>query len=329
MKTLILTEKDVKKLLTMEEVIGAVELAFAEKSLKRVQLPYKQYVFYEKYNGDLRTMQTYIEGLDISTVKVVSVHPENRVKHNLPTVMATLIVIDPRNGAPVAIMGGTWITDIGTGAAGGVAAKHLARKTPKTVGLIGAGAQARTQLVAILSVYGKLAEVRVWSRTKEAFINEMRQACAGKVDRIFAVEEAEDATKGADILITTTSSTVPLVMDDWISPGMHLNCMGADAPGRQELDPAILKRAKIVVDDKEQASSSGEINVPLSQGKLKPKDIWGELGEIVTGVKQGRMGDDEITVFASTGLAIQDAVTANIAYKKAMAHRIGQVIEIL
>jgi len=332
MKTLILTEKDVKKLLTMEEVIEAVELAFAEKSLKRVQLPYKQYVFYEKYNGDLRTMQTYIEGLDISTVKVVSVHPENRVKHNLPTVMATLIVIDPRNGAPIAIMGGTWITDIGTGAAGGVAAKHLARKTPKTVGLIGAGAQARTQLVAILSVYGKLAEVRVWSRTKEtreAFINEMRQACAGKVDRIFAVEEAEDAAKGADILITTTSSTVPLVMDDWISPGMHLNCMGADAPGRQELDPAILKRAKIVVDDKEQASSSGEINVPLSQGKLKPKDIWSELGEIAAGVKKGRTTNDEITVFVSTGIAIQDAVTANIAYRKAMANRIGQTIEIV
>src|SRR3972149_1200239 len=332
MKTLILTEKDVKKLLTMEEVIGAVELAFAEKSLKRTQLPYKQYVFYEKYNGDLRTMQTYLEGLDISTVKVVSVHPENRVKHSLPTVMATLIVVDPRNGAPVAIMGGTWITDIGTGAAGGVAAKHLARKTPKAVGLIGAGAQARTQLVAILSVYGKLAEVRVWSRTnetKEAFIHEMKQACAGKVDQIIAVEEVEDATKGADILITTTSSTVPLVMNDWISPGMHLNCMGADAPGRQELDPAILKRAKIVVDDKEQASSSGEINVPMSQGKLKPKDIWSELGEIVAGGKKGRTSNDEITVFVSTGIAIQDAVTANIAYRKAMANRIGQIIEIV
>jgi len=105
--------------------------------------------------------------------------------------------------------------------------------------------------------------------------------------------------------------------------------MGADAPGRQELDPAILKRAKIVVDDKEQASSSGEINVPMSQGKLKPKDIWSELGEIVAGVKKGRTSNDEITVFVSTGLAIQDAVTANIAYRKAIANRIGQIIEIV
>lgn len=141
--------------------------------------------------------------------------------------------------------------------------------------------------------------------------------------------QAENAARGADILITTTSSRAPLVMDDWISPGMHINCIGADAPGRQELDPALLKRAKIVVDDLEQASHSGEINVPLSQGILKTKDIWSEIGEIVAGLKQGRTGNDEITVFVSTGLAIQDAVTANIAYRKAMANRIGQVIEIL
>jgi len=332
MKTLILTEKDVKQLLSIEEVTEAVELAFAEKGLKRVQTPAKPYVFYEKYNGDLRAMQSYLEGLDISAVKVVSVYPENRVKHHLPTVMATLTVVDPRNGAPIAIMGGTWITDMGTGAAGGVAAKHLARKTPKVVGLIGAGAQARTQLLAILSLYGKLDEVRVWSRTKETretFIKEMKPSCADKVAQMVAVEQAENSVRGADILITTTSSTAPLVIDDWISPGMHINCIGADAPGRQEIDPAILKRAKIVVDDLEQASKSGEINVPLSQGKLKPEDIWGELGEIVAGMKQGRTGDEEITVFVSTGLAIQDAVTANIAYKKAMAHRMGQIVEII
>jgi len=332
MKTLVLSEKDVKKLLTIEEVMEAVELAFSEKALARVQLPFKPYVFYRKYNGDLRAMQSYLEELDISAVKVVSMHPENRAKHNLPTVMATLIVVDPKNGAPIAIMGATWITDIGTGAAGGVAVKYLARKTPKTLGLIGAGAQARTQLLTMLSLYGKLGEVRVWSRTKEtreAFIEEMKPACRGKVERMVAVEEAEIAVRGADILITTTSSRAPLIIDDWISPGTHINCMGADAPGRQELDPAILKRAKIVVDDKEQAFYTGEINVPMSQGKLKPKDVWGELGEIVAGVKQGRTSDNEVTIFVSTGLAIQDAVTANIAYKKAMVNRIGQIIEIV
>jgi len=332
MKTLILGEADVKRLLSMEEVMEAVELAFAEKGLNQVQTPPKPYIFYKKYNGDLRAMQSYLEGLDISAVKVVSVHTDNRTKHHLPTVMATIIMIDPRNGAPIAIIGGTWVSDIATGAAGGVAAKHLARKQPSIVGLIGAGAQAKTQLLALLTLYGKLAEVRVWSRTKETrdtFIKEMKPICADNVSQMVAVDHAENATRGTDVLITTTSSTAPLVMNDWTSPGVHINCIGADAPGRQELDPAILKRAKIVVDDMEQASNSGEINVPLSQGILKPEDVWSELGQIVAGKKQGRTNNDEVTVFVSTGLAMQDAVTANIAYKKAMAHGIGKVVEIL
>jgi len=332
MKTLILEEIDVKRLLTMEEVMEAVELAFAEKGLKHVQMPPRPYLLLTKYNGDLRAMESYLEGLDISAVKVVSVYPENRARHHLPTVVATVMVVDPRNGVPIAIMGGTWITDIGTGAAGGIATKHLAQKTPNTVGLIGAGAQARTQLRAMLALYGKLAEVKVWSRTKEtreAFIKEMKPACAGKVDRLIAVERAEDATKGTNVIITTTSSTAPLVMNDWVSVGVHINCIGADAPGRQELDPAILKRAKIVVDDMAQASHSGEINVPLAKGILKPKDVWCELGEIVAGLKQGRTSSDEITVFVSSGLAVQDAVTANVAYKKAMASGIGHVVEFM
>lgn len=311
--------------------MNAVELAFAEKGLNRVQMPQKLHMFFKNYSGDLRTMPAYLEGLDIAAVKIINVHPENRSKHNLPTVMATLIVIDPKNGAPIAIMGGTWITDIGTGAAGGVAAKHLARKDSSVVGLVGAGAQSRTQLMALCALYGRLEEVRVWSRTREtreAFINEMQPVCKN-VSRMVPVEMAENAVRGADIVVTTTPSRAPVVLNDWISPGMHINCIGADAPGKQELNPAILKRAKIVVDDWEQASHSGEINVPLKQGIIKPKDVWGEIGEIVAGIKKGRVSSDEITVFSSTGLAIQDAVTANMAYKKALAQRIGQFIEIM
>ncbi len=330
MKTLILGETDVRRLLTMGEVMEAVELAFAEKGLKHVQMPPRPHMFLTKYGGDLRAMECYLEGLDISAVKVLSVYPENRAKHNLPTVMGTVVVIDPRNGVPIAIMGGSWITDIATGAAGGVGAKHLAKKTPSIIGLIGAGAQARTQLLALLTLYGKFVEVKVWSRTKETrerFLRDMKPVCAGKVDRLVGVERAEDATRGADIVVTSTSSTVPLVMNDWLSAGAHMNCVGADAAGRQELDPAVLKRAKIVVDDITQASCSGEINVPLAKGILKPKDVWCELGEVVAGLKQGRTSSDEVTVFVSSGLAVQDAVTANIAYKKAMASGIGRIVE--
>jgi alanine dehydrogenase len=332
MKTLILAESDVKRLLSMEEVMEAVELAFAEQGTKRTRTPPKVYLSYPKYNGDVRIMSSYLEGLDISAAEVSNVHEDNRARFKMPTVMATIMMIEPKNGAPIAVIGGTYIAAMRTGAAGGVAARHLARKDSKILGLIGAGAQAKTQLMALLTFLGSLEEVRVWSRTKhtrEEFLAYVKKEEGRRITRVVPVERPEDAVRGSDIIVTATPSKAPIVLGDWIKPGMHLNCIGADAPGKQELDPAILKKAKVVVDDFEYASHSGEINVPLSQGLLSLKDVWGSLGEIVAGLKRGRESNDEITVFASAGLAVQGAVTANIAYKKAMAHGLGQMIELV
>ena len=330
METLLLTDEEVKSLLSMGEVMDAVERAFMEKSLGRAQMPSKVYLFYRKYSGDLRVMPSYLEKDDISAVKIVNSHSENRIKYNLPTVMAVVVLIDPRNGFPLAIMGGKAITDIRTGAAGGIAAKYLARKDSKIVGLIGAGAQARTQMAALLYVYGKLEEVRVWSpsATKEEFASEM-QLKYGDLCRIVPVDTVEEAVENADIVVTTTPSRKPLVMDDVVSLGMHFNCIGADAPGKEELDPAILKRAKIVVDDWEQAIHSGEINVPISKGIISRENILGEIGEVIAGLKPGRKSDEEITIFTSTGLAVQDAVTAQIAYEKALKKKVGRFIKIV
>ncbi len=331
MKILLLTEKDIEQLLSIDEVMEAVESAFKEKGLGRVQMPPKLYLFYGRYSGDLRTMPSYLEQLDVSAVKVVNVHPENPKKYGLPTVMATIILVNPKNGAPLAVMGGTTLTGMRTGAAGGVAAKYLARKDSKIVGFVGAGAQARTQLAALISLYGELKEVRVWSRTektRDAYVAEMKTVC-GEVARMVSVESVKGAVEGADIVVTTTPSREPLVSGEWVKPGMHFNCIGADAPGKEELDPAILTRAKIVVDDREQAFHSGEINVPLAKGTITKRDVWGEIGEVVAGLKPGRTASDEITVFTSTGLAVQDAVTADLAYKKALAKGIGQFVEII
>jgi len=331
MKTLLLTEKDVKQLLSMDEVMQVVESAFKAKGLGHAQMPAKIYLFYNKYKGDLRAMPSYLEELDISAVKIVNSHPENPTKYGLPTVMATIILVNPKNGTPIAIMGGTWATDMRTGAAGGIAAKYLAKKDSKVVGLVGAGAQARTQLMGLLSFYKKLEEVRVWSRTektRDAYVTEMKQLY-GNVAKIVSVESVKDAVEGADIVVTTTPSNKPIVSNDWVEAGMHFNCIGADAPGKQELDPAILKRAKIIVDDWEQASHSGEINVPLTKGIITKQDVWGEIGEVVAGLKPGRTSPKEITVFTSTGLAVQDAVTAELAYKKALKKEIGKLLEIV
>ncbi len=333
MKTLLLRDDQVKKLLSMSEVMDAVELAFRQKGMGRVQMPAKVFLSFKKNNGDLRTMPSYLEDLDISAVKIVNVHPDNPSKQGLPTVMAVIILIDPLTGFPLAIMGGTTVTDMRTGAAGGIAAKFLAKKDCKVVGLIGAGAQARTQLRALVEVYKELEEVRVWSRhpkTKRAFIAEAEREY-GDSCTLVPKESVRKTTEGADIVVTTTPSRKPLVMEDMVSSGMHITCIGADAFGKEELDPFILKKSKIVIDDWAQASHGGEINVPLLlRDKIITKeDLCCEIGQIVAGLKPGRVSKDEITVFNSTGLAVQDAVTAKIAYDKALKSKVGRFINIV
>jgi len=331
LQVLVLTEKEIEPLLSISEVMEAVEEAFREKGLGYAQMPPKPYLIYAKHNGDLRAMPSYLERLGVSAVKVVNAHPSNPSRFGLPTVMATIVLIDPRNGAPLAIMGGTRITAMRTGAAGGIAAKYLARKDSKVVGLVGAGTQARTQLVALATLYGELEEVRVWSRTQsttEDYVSEMKGMYGGHIE-VVGVQNVKDAVEGADILVTTTPSRTPIVSDEWVSKGMHITCIGADAAGKEELDPAILKRAKIVVDDWEQGSHSGEINVPLSKGIISKEDVWGDICEIAAGLKPGRTSRDEITVFTSTGLAVQDAVTAKLVYDKALSRGIGRSIELV
>jgi alanine dehydrogenase len=296
-------------------------------------MPAKAFLNFKKYNGDLRTMPSYLEELDISSVKMVNVHPDNHVKYKLPTVMAIITLFDPSNGFPLAIMGGTTITDMRTGAAGGVAAKFLARKNSKIVGLVGAGAQAKTQLMALFKVFKGLKEVRIWSRhleTEKNFLSDAQQKYGHSCN--FVLEERVRKTvEGSDIVVTTTPSIKPLVLDDMLSDGMHITSIGSDAFGKEELDPLILKHGKFVIDDWEQVSHVVHTKAPLMMQDqiISREDVWAEIGEIIAGTKPGRTTDQEITVFTSTGLAVQDAVTAKIAYDKALKKGIGHFIKIL
>jgi len=329
-ETLILTDEDVKGLLDMHEVVEAVEAAFREKGLDRVQMPKKSYLFFDKYEGDLRVMPSYLEALDVSAVKVVNSHPRNRSRYGLPTVMAVVVLVDPKSGFPMAVMSGSWLTAMRTGAAGGVAAKYLAREGSETLCFIGAGTQARTQLMALNVVLRAIKHVKVYDIDERAsmdFAGFSSRAVEGL--KVEVCRTPKEAVEGADIITTATPSREPIVMDEWVRKGVHLNCIGADAPGKEEIDPRILLRAKVVVDDVEQAVHGGEINVPIAKGLFKREQIYGELGEIVAGLKKGRESAGEITVFTSTGLAIQDAVTAKLAYDKALARGLGMRIRLV
>lgn len=321
-KTLILESSAIKKILKMPAAIKAVEAAFKALGRGRVNMPAKIYLDLSKeYNGDFRAMPAYISGLKTCGIKWVNVHPGNR-KKGLISVMAIIILSDPANGLPLCVMDGTYITALRTGAAGGVAAKYLARKNSRKVALVGCGAQAETQLLALDSIFD-IEEVRVSGlRYSEAlrFIRKYPESRRFKMVRCKSVREC---VEGCDIVVTTTPSRKPIVKLGWIKKGAHINAIGADAKGKEELEPAILKKAKIVVDAWEQASHSGEINVPLRKNIISRKDVYADIGEVVTG-KKGRANQDEITVFDSTGLAIQDMAIASVVFKKALKSGSGR-----
>jgi len=331
-RTLLLTGKQVKKLLEMKDVLGAVENAYRHKGLGKVQMPPKAYLFYEKFNGDLRTMPSYVEDMDVSAVKIVNVHPDNAKNFGMRTVMAVLVLVNPHTGAPLAFMDATHITDMRTGGASAVASKYLARPNPKILGMIGCGNQARTQMLALITQFGHFDEVRLYDMFPEkskALAREFRRHYKEQVGKIKAVQNAKDCVIDSDIVVTVTSARAPVVLDEWVKDGTHFNCMGADAPGKQEMDPKILKRARLVIDDWEQASHSGEINVPLAKGEMTKDDVDVEIGHIVAGLKPGRESDQQITVFCSTGLAVQDCLTAKIAYDAAIVQKVGRSIQIV
>ncbi len=319
MKTRLLTASDISKIINMSDVLKAVETAFREYGLGQAKMPPKLYLDLKQFNGDLRAMPAFVE--NSAGLKWVSVYPENPGK-DLPTVMAMLILNDPKTGFPLAIMDATRITSFRTGAAGGIAAKYLARPNSKTLGLVGAGAQAKTQLLALLENF-QFSNIYIWSLRDNEFEGFKDTFNALPIKKA-SIEEAA----GCDIVCTTTPARGFIVKKEWIKPGTHINAIGADAPGKQEIDPRILKEAKVVVDDIAQAQHSGEINVAVREGIFSIDDIYVSLGEIVAGKKAGRV-DNEITVFDSTGLAIQDIATAHMLFEKAKQNNIGHDFDVI
>ncbi len=318
---LIISERIVRDLLTIEEAINAVELSFKLTALNQVIMPPKLYLDLPSYHGDFRAMPAYVD--EIAGIKWVSVHPGNH-ERGLPTVQATIILNDPATGKVLAIMDGTYITTLRTGAAGAVAVKYLARKDSSVVGIVGAGTQAKMQLIAISKIIPWIKEIKVYDVKKSArdeYVSEMKGMVKSDIRAVNSLEEVSDS----DIVMTTTPSREPIIKQDYIKPGTHINAIGADAQGKQELESSLTQKSRVIVDDMDQACHSGEVNVPLSQGIIKPENIIGTIGQIINGVVVGRQNDHEITIFDSTGLAVQDIICAKSVYKKLIGSRLNKL----
>ncbi|MFC7081858.1 ornithine cyclodeaminase family protein [Halorussus caseinilyticus] len=314
MDTLLLNQEAVDENTQMPDVIRAVEDAFAAYARGDAQMPAKSYIDLPQYNGDFRSMPAYLEAddWDAAGIKWVNVHPDNPEEFDLPTVMGTMVYSNPENAFPLAIMDGTELTMKRTGAAAAVATDYLAVEDATTMGIVGAGVQSYTQLEAISEI--RPIEEVVVSDLDEQRVADFIDYFEGEFEvRAGSIAEAAQC----DVLSTVTPVEDPIVTREDIGEHTHVNAMGADAEGKHELADEILLDAKLVIDDHAQTTHSGEINVPYHEGVLSDDDIYGEVGDIVVGDLEGRTDDDGITVFDSTGLAIQDVAAAHVVYEHA------------
>ncbi len=322
-KTLILGRTDIMGLLTPADYNGCVEQAYRMHGEGRFIMEPKGHIVLDKYPGEWEAMPSYIEEPEAAACKWVSIREQNRVKFGLPTVFSILIYTHPETGFPLAIIDGSFHTVMRTGSAAAVSAKWLAREDSKSLAIVGAGHMAEGALATCNEIFN-WQEVRIWSRsqaTLDRFVAEQQPKYKN-----FSIQTSTtlwEVVPGADVVVTLTPARGPIVRDEWISPGTHIAAIGADKDGDQELEPEILKRARIFVDDIRQCRTDGEINVPLSQGIITEDDIVGEIGQVVAGKMQGRTRNDEITVFDSTGIALQDSATVPLEYERAVAAGVG------
>jgi len=314
---LYLSQEDVKKSLTVKDTVKAVEEGIRLLGEGKAIQPPKIYMEIDKYHGFIKPMIAFIdEPLSVSATKNFTFFPANR-EHGMPTILATIILNDPKTGVPFGIMDGTWITALRTAATTAVAAKYLAKSDSEVVGIFGAGIQGRSHLMALNELF-KLKKVRIADKSRKysvRFAEEMSEKL--KLD-IIPEDSNEQAVKGADIVITVTTANEPLIKKEWIEPGMFIAKVGS----YQELDFGIPKAVdKLVIDYWEYVSH----RVPeITETGTKREDVYAEIAEIVSGKKRGRENTREKILFLSIGMGVEDASVALLAYKRAKALGIGQ-----
>jgi alanine dehydrogenase len=327
--TLLLSRKDVESVLDMEDCLEAVENAFGELARGKVIMPQRSVIRVAPHKGLFLGMPAFIGGdLNALGLKVVTVYPDNPGKHQLPTTLGTLLLCDPATGQVIAIMDAGYLTAVRTGAASGVATKYLARQDAKVCVVFGAGVQARKQLEAMAAVrtLERTFVIDIIPEAREKFVAEM----GGKLQLdVLGTEDVEGAVRGADLIVTASSSPEPVFDGHWLQPGTHINNVGSHSPGARELDTRTVKSAKFVADLKEaNLAEAGDILIPIQEGAVTEDHIFASLGEIVTGTRPGRENPQEITVFKSCGLAIQDVSTALAVYNAARERGIGTEVEL-
>lgn len=319
---LLLNEKEIKSVVTMRDMVEADKTAFRMIANGDVEVPLRTGIKAPAHEGTFLFMPSYAAAEDAAAVKIISVFPHNP-EMGLEACPAQVLLLDGKTGYIIALLDGSTVTRMRTGAASGAAFDVLAKRECKVGALIGTGGQAPEQLEAMLCVR-KLDKVWVYSRNRErleAFCEKMQKELGRYGAEILPAESADAAVSDADLVITVTTSSMPVFDGTKIKPGCTISCVGTYEPEKHELDPAVLPRAsKIICDYKDAVlSESGDLLIPLADGTIKDSDIQGSLGDVLDGRIKGRENDEEIIVFESVGVASQDLVAAKMIYDKAVA----------
>jgi alanine dehydrogenase len=324
---LLLSRNDVIKVLEMGDCIDVVEKAFAELANGTAVLPLRTPI--SPPDGLSLYMPAYLKELGALACKVVTVYKNNPTKHNMPTVIGKVLLQDPETGDVICIMDGGYLTAVRTGAASGVATKYLAREdSGQVAGIFGAGVQAQMQLWAVAEArdISKAFVYDISNEAVEKFISEMGAKLEIDIAR---ADSANQILENCDIICAATSSATPIFDGSKVRDGAHINGIGSHTPNARELDTTIIKRSRLVADSYEAClKEAGDIMIPIEEGAIDQSHMYAELGEVITGQKPARGNDDEITLFKSNGLAIQDVAAAKLIYDKAVEAGIGIQAEI-
>lgn len=322
----ILLEPEIRGLIGPTEALREVREAFGRLGRGEATLP--GVIGLDLPGGEVHVKAAHLHGSPYFVVKEAAGFPGN-LERGLPTGSGVMLVFSASTGRLEAVLfDNGYLTDLRTGAAGALAADLLANRRVAQVGILGAGAQARFQLEALLEVR-RPERVVVWSRSEEkaeAYAREMHERLGVPIEATTSVNRA---VEGSEILITATPAREPLVRDDWVFKGTHITAVGADAPGKGEVFARVLAKAdKVVADSLAQCLRLGEIHHAVEAGVFDPGRVYGELGEIVAGKKAGREREDEITIADLTGLGIQDAAVATFVAERAARSGLGRTIEV-
>ena len=325
---LVLARRHVEQVLDIDSTIAAVETAFAEFARGRTLSPLRTVLHLDEADGDIFIMPAYIPALASMATKIVSVVPTNPKTAGLPTTIGAVLLNDAKTGAPLCLMDGSWLTAVRTGAVSAVAAKYLARPDSRTVALMGCGAQGRTQALAVSRVL-PIEEILVFDLDSDRAAGLAAELTSRTGIMAQAVSKAEDAARKADVVLCATTSRQPVVLGEWTRPGTFVSSVGSYLPEMREVDAALVRSAKVVVDSRETAlSEAGDLIIPLERGEISPDHIFAELGEVIIGSRPGRQSGDELVFFKSVGMAIQDAAAARKAYEGAVKAGIGTRVDL-